>query len=306
MHMNARLSLVFFLLTLAANCQIVERKIVDLTALKFDKQVAKYAVEQEFAEAKSDAAFRLERLIYNSGGVNVSAYLYAPKKTVEPMPVIVFVRGGYVVNDQAPVLLTMFRRLARSGFIVLAPMLRGSDGMPGHDEMGGADLDDLHNAIQLMKQLSGADGNNVFLYGESRGAMMTYFALRDQWPVRAAAVFGGLTEIGPYLTKIDPSEKFATTVWPNYASQKAQILKSRSALEWPEKLNAPILIMHGGNDEGVSPLNSLRLAEKLTDLGKEYSLHIFAGDNHILAKNRVRRDEIAMEWFRAHLFQPTP
>jgi dipeptidyl aminopeptidase/acylaminoacyl peptidase len=291
----------FALILLAStlHAQITERKQINPSTFAFDKQVAKYADEPEFASAKSDLTFRLERLLYRSDGLQVSAYLYSPAKAPsKPLPVIVFIRGGYVVQDQPPMLLAMFNRLAKQGFIVLAPMLRGSDGTEGHDEMGGADLKDLQAATALVKDLPGADANNVFLYGESRGAMMTYFALRDQWPVRAAAVYGGITEIGEYMKKIDPDEKFATTVWPGYAENKQQIFFSRSAINWPEKINAPILIMHGGADSGASPLHSLRMAEALTKLEKEYALHIFAGDNHTIRNHRVERDAMAVNWFK--------
>ena len=59
-----------------------------------------------------DASFRLERIEYASDGLVVSAYVYRPARPCGRLPVIVFVRGGFIVKDQAPVLLTMFRRLA--------------------------------------------------------------------------------------------------------------------------------------------------------------------------------------------------
>ena len=297
------LTFLFLLHPDSAQAQIVERQKVDPATFEFTKSVAKYADAEEFSAAKADQAFALERILYKSGEATVSAYLFSPAKLAAggKLPVIVFNRGDYVVHDQAPGLLTMFRRLGQQGFIVLAPMLRGSDGTTGHDEMGGADLADLHAAMDLVKDLPGADAAKIFLYGESRGAMMTYFALREQWPVRAVAVFGGITNMGEYLQKIDPQGKLTVMIWPDYAKNKTEILRSRSAIEWPEKINAPILIMHGGADGNVSPLHSLRMAEKLTSLNKEYALHVFAEDNHILTRNRVRRDAMAVEWFKAHM-----
>ena len=54
-------------------------------------------------------------------------------------------------------------------------------------------------------------------------------------------------------------------------------------------MNTPVLIMHGGADKGASPLHSLRMAEALTTLGREYSLMIFAGDNHNFQKSQRTR-----------------
>lgn len=279
---------------------IVERKPVDLPAFESIRQIARYATAAEYAEAVAESEYRYERLLYRSEGVIVSGYLYSPKTQTSKLPGIVFSRGSLVVGNQAPVLLTMIRRLAREGFVVFAPMFRGSDGTEGHDELGGADLHDLRNAIELVKSLPGVDAGNVFLYGESRGGMMTYFALRDNYAVRAVAVWGGITDIVEYLKAKDPDAKLAAATWPDYASRKDGIHESRSAIRWPGKTGKPILIMHGGEDKDVSPLHSLKMAEALTELKREYSLVIFANDDHILTRNRNRRDRLAIEWFHQH------
>ena len=46
------------------------------------------------------------------------------------------------------------------------------------------------------------------MYGESRGGMMTYFALREDWPIRAAAVWGAITDIADYLKANNPEAPF--------------------------------------------------------------------------------------------------
>ena len=94
-------------------------------------------------------------------------------------------------------------RLADAGFVVVAPMYRGSEGAPGRDEMGGADLADLMNIRAVIASLPYADATNTFLYGESRGGMMVLQALRDGFEARAAATIGTFTDLDAYL-KEDP------------------------------------------------------------------------------------------------------
>lgn len=248
------------------------------------------------------ARFTCERLTYSSGGLPVIAYYFAPAKPAVPrLPIVVFNRGGYVVKDQLPNLLPMFQRLAEAGFAIVAPMYRGSDGAPGHDELGGADLADLMNVVPLVGHLPSTDPGNLFLYGESRGGVMSLLALRDGFPARAAATLGAITDLAAYLQHDSRAARIVNTVWPDYDTRRGEIHSTRSALQWPEKLKKPLYLMHGGADRQVSPAQTLRLALLLEELGHTYGLTIFPGADHVLSKFQIDRDQQAIRWFRKHL-----
>ncbi len=281
--------------------EIVSIGIHPLPAFDASPEIARYATASEYREAADDKTFTLERIEYASDGLVVSAYLYRPAQPRGRLPVVVFNRGGYVVRDQAPVLLTLFRRLAARGFLVLAPMLRGSDGTAGKDEMGGSDLDDLMNAFALLRRLEQADTGNVFLYGESRGGVMTLMALRDGAPVRAAATFGAITDIAQYLAATPQVAEVAPQIWADFEEKRDEVLANRSALSWPEKVRVPILLMHGAADEQVSPAQTLRLAERLATQRTDYGVIVYPGDGHILAGNRVDRDRRVADWFLSYV-----
>src|SRR4051812_8525989 len=172
---------------------VVERKVYGFPSYEQavrDTDVERYADKAEYESAVGDAKFELEKLKYLSDGLKVVAYLYRPKQADgRKFPAIIFNRGSAVRGDVAPELVALFHRLAAEGFVILAPMLRQSDGSEGRDEMGGADVDDLMNAAALAKSLAYVDANNLFMYGESRGGMMTYLAVRGGFPLNAAAVF---------------------------------------------------------------------------------------------------------------------
>ena len=243
-----------------------------------------------------------ERLTYSSSGLPVVAFYYGPAKPVAPrMPVIVFNRGGYVVKEQLRNLVPMFQRLADAGFAVIAPMYRGSEGAPGHDEMGGADLADLMNVLPLLRQLPLADVNNLFLYGESRGGVMSLLAMRDGFPARAAATFGAITDLAAYLKEDARAARIVHAVWPDYDARREEIHAARSALQWPEKLKKPLFLMHGGADRQVSPEQTLQLALRLEELGRTYGLMVFPGGDHTLSRYQDERDQQAIQWFRKHV-----
>lgn len=148
------------------------------------------------------------------------------------MPAVIFNRGSFVWDEFAGHLLPAFHRFGQAGFAVIAPMYRGSGGGEGTDEMGGADVDDLRETAQLAKELGFIDGDNLFLYGESRGGMMTFQAIRDGYPARAAAVYGAFTDLGTYLDATPQAKALAPKIWPDYAARKDEIHRRRSALSW--------------------------------------------------------------------------
>jgi dipeptidyl aminopeptidase/acylaminoacyl peptidase len=258
---------------------------------------------EAYERALSDPGFEFQKLKYLSDGLKVVAYLYKPRQTEGTrLPVIIYNRGNYLTGDQAPLFLPLFHRLASRGFVILAPQYRESDGGEGKDEVGGADLNDLMNLVPLASSLEFIDMRNVFMYGESRGGMMTYQAIRERFPLNAAAVIGAFTDLEG-LIKHRPQVygPLIARLFPDYEQRKTEIVRRRSAIQWAEKLNVPLLVMHGGADWSVDPAQSLDLARKLQKLGKSYELVIYAGDGHILLRNEEDRDRRALAWFERHL-----
>jgi dipeptidyl aminopeptidase/acylaminoacyl peptidase len=279
---------------------ILDVKPVVFPAYDSYKGIARYApTPAEYAAAVADRRFVMERLTYRSDDLDVYAYLYRPAKPPRnaKMPVVVFNRGSYVRDDFAPEVLMPGRRLAEQGYLVIAPLLRGSGGAPGHDEMGGADLHDLLNVVAVVKALPYADPDRLFLYGESRGGIMCLLAAKNGFPARAMAVYGAITDMGTYLAEAGPARALAPTIWPGFPANEAEIVESRSAIRWPERIAMPVLIMNGGEDGGVSPLHALQLATALEKLHRPYELKIFHGEKHVLSGRARERDEDAMRWF---------
>ena len=264
--------------------------------------VEKFSTKDEYIAA-CDSRYALEKVRYRSDGLAVIAYFYSPRKS-EGMkrPVIVFNRGSYVRGDIAPELLPMFHRLAEAGFAVVAPMYRGSDGGEGRDEMGGADLNDLLNIMPVLSQLGSLDTRNVFLYGQSRGGMMVFQAIRDGFPARAAATFGAFTDLDE-ITSSGSGAATAKKIFPDFEQRRDDIISRRSAIRWPERLGLPMLLMHGSADRDVPPAQTLLLATQLAKAQKEFGVIVFPGGNHILQQHRVERDRQVVEFFRRHMIK---
>jgi len=287
--------------------RIIERSVYSFPSWDTAKETTsvekRYATKDEYVAAVKDGYYIFEKIHYHSDNLEVVAYLYGPKKkTKAKRPIIVFNRGSYVRGDIAPELLPMFHRLAKDGFTIVAPMYRGSDGAKGHDEMGGADLNDLMNVVGLLNELKSLDVQNVFLYGESRGGMMVFQAIRDGFPARAAATFGGFTDLTP-MTTTERGKAMTGAIWPDFEKHRTQIITRRSAIQWPEKINIPLLLMHGSDDGTISPTQTLQFASGLEKAEKEYGVIVFPGGKHVLKQHRIERDRSAIEFFRRYIVE---
>jgi dipeptidyl aminopeptidase/acylaminoacyl peptidase len=254
-----------------------------------------------YERARGDARFEMLKVTYTSDNLPVVAFIYRPSAVDAKRPVVVYNRGSYLRKDAARELLVPLHRLAAAGFVVVAPMYRGSEGAPGRDEMGGADLADLMNIQAVIGSLAYADASRLFLFGESRGGMMVLQALRDGFPARAAAIVGVFTDLDQYLKEEPKAAAIAPQIFPDYEKNRAAIMERRSAVRWADRIAAPLLVMHGGNDRTVSPTHALQLAAALQRTGKVYELAIVAGARHDLDPFEAERDERAIRWFQKHL-----
>ena len=202
-----------------------------------------------------------------------------------------------------PQVLTLMAPMAeelRAG--VLASNYRGNDGGEGQEEFGGVDVRDVLQLIEIGKQQPWWDGKNIFMLGWSRGGMMTYLALKAGAEVNAAAVGAGITDLRASIAeRPEMEEKVYAPLMPDYVARKEEHLTARSAVCWPEKINVPLLMLHGDADKRVGISHARTLQVKLADLGKEVRLVEFPGGGHgLMSENEKVMREIN-GWFAAHL-----
>ncbi len=263
----------------------------------FKSIYSKEAVER----IRSSPDLELLKIKYMSDGLKIVGFIYKPKQTAgKKLPVVIFNRGGLSDETIGPEnynYLYEMHRYASEGFIVLASQYRGAGGSEGKDEVAGADTNDVMNLIPLARSLGYADMSKLFMWGYSRGAMMTLQAIRLGAPLRAAAIVGAPTNLVPNLD--DPGfVQFARGIYPDFETRKEEHVKNRSAILWVDKINIPLLIMNGGADPGVTPSKVMTFAQKLDEQGKLYELVIYAKDDHPVSRNAEDRLRRTVDWFR--------
>jgi dipeptidyl aminopeptidase/acylaminoacyl peptidase len=266
----------------------------------------KYYSQSELEAARTSSTIDCLRIHYVSDGLKVAGFLVKPRSSQTRYPVIVYNRGGLqdIGKLDTPNLLDFFEFASR-GFVVLASQYRGNDGGEGREEFGGADVNDVTTLVSLASGLPYADPKNVFLYGMSRGGMMTLLALRRGVTVNAAALVGALYDLEgglDYTRRRMPgiADRVLKLI-PDYSNRGPAALRERSAINWPENVNVPLLIVHGGEDDEVPVSQALAFATKLSALHKPYELVVYANEVHEAAANRRDRDARIVAWFRRFL-----
>jgi dipeptidyl aminopeptidase/acylaminoacyl peptidase len=255
--------------------------------------------------AVTETGSTVERIDYPSGGHAVYGYLATPEGK-GPFPVVVRLRGGNRSFGaySAERAVNSLGQLAEWGYVAIAPQYRGAmDPEEGYsaDEFGGSEVDDIFTMIDLLPELEpAADTSRVGLDGWSRGGMMALLALRRSDRFRAAVLVGSLSDLErmaadrPVMLEVY-EDLFGTPDTTEFRRRMDQ----RSGVNWPGELpvDTPILILHGGSDWRVSPLQSLDLAAGLQEAGRFYRILVVEGADHSLSDAAAERDAERRAWF---------
>ena len=242
-------------------------------------------------------------ITYESDGLQIGGLMVTPKKSGK-YPCIVYNRGGNRNFGSLKVSTAVSRmgRLASEGYVVLASNYRGAGRSEGNDEFGGKDVNDVLNLMEVFENIESADPERIGMFGWSRGGMMTYIALTKSEKIDVAVVGGARSN----LTIID-RPGMETNVYseciPDYANNKEDELKKRSAIFWVDKFpkDVPILLLHGNADWRVKSTNSLQLALEFEKHRIPYRLKIYEGADHSISEFRDDVNEEALQWLDKYL-----
>jgi dipeptidyl aminopeptidase/acylaminoacyl peptidase len=239
------------------------------------------------------------RIKYLSDGLKVIGFLLKPKSEDLKFPVMIYNRGGNrefgKITEQFLIYLSY---LASNNYVVIASQYRGNDGGQGREGFGGKDVNDVLNLIPLAKNLSFAKPDKIVMYGMSRGGMMTYLAIKEGAEIKAAAVVGGITDL---VQTYEEREEGMKRIIRELVGMDRNEWKKRSAYYWPDKINIPVLILHGEDDRRVRVSQAKKLSEKLREARKPHELVIFPRGDHGLNTHRSERNRKILSWFKKHL-----
>lgn len=291
---------IFFLLFIsfgfAQNGKILSKNLADLTKTPIWNRISQdNELHSDFEHLKElDFYF----ITYESDNLTVGGIVVEPKKEGK-YPVVIFNRGGNRDFGRLTIgtLIMYTSKLAEQGYVVIGSNYRE------HDEFGGAEINDVLNLTETVKEIEKADSNCIGMFGWSRGGMMTYLTLKKSDKIKTAIVGNGASDLFD-TAEIRP--KMETNVFaeciPNYWKNRESELKKRSVVYWVDKLdkNSSLLILCGTNDKRVNPEQADKIANKLQEINYDFELKKFETD-HYFTEYKIELNDLVIDWFNKRL-----
>ena len=204
--------------------------------------------------------------------------------------------------------------LCQAGVTALSPSVRGSWGF-GQDfaalndgDLGGDEIVDLHQVAQWLVDEHGFEPRDLGVYGGSHGGYATMRALtfppetngRDSsfdwgWGVS----FFGFSDIKTFWETCNiPDWVLLEAGDPATEPDK---IRDRSPLHHVDKLDAPILLLHGENDQRVPVQESRQFKAACDEADKACTYVEFAGQGHGLKglRNQVEVYRLLFEFLES-------
>lgn len=231
-------------------------------------------------------------------GVTIYARLFVPEKQHPSRPAVIFIHGaGYLQNAHRG-WSTYFREymfhnfLMEQGYFVMDVDYRGSSGY-GRDfrtgiyrHMGGKDLDDVVDAAKYLAEKCPVDPARIGCYGGSYGGFLTLMALFKQGDVfKAGAALRPVSDWAHYHSGY-------TEDILNLPQKDPEAYKQSSPIYFADGLKGALLICHGMVDTNVHFQDTVRLAQRLIELGKDnWDVAFYPVENHSFTTASAWTDE---------------
>jgi dipeptidyl aminopeptidase/acylaminoacyl peptidase len=253
-------------------------------------------------------------------GLAIPATLWRPaaatgKRGGKTVPTIVNPHGGpswQVLRDFQP-----FRQLlVQEGCAFLSVDFRGSTGqgrdyrLANRGEWGHADLHDVIDAARWAAAQPWSNGK-LAMFGGSYGGYLTLCALVEEPGMWAGGVdLFGDSEIaesfrhGDRAGRLDLQRMMGSPDDPG----RTELFRRGSPLYRAERIEAPLLILHGRKDRRVVPLMTEKMVEALEIEGKHHEVHWYAEEGHGWERRENRRDALGriLTFLRRHVLEEQP
>lgn len=256
-----------------------------------------------YAGLTEDGVSEVRPIKYKAAdGLEITGYLTLPKgKDPKNLPLVVLPHGGPEGRDTLG-FDWWSQALASRGYAVLRPNFRGSEGFgwkfvqAGFGQWGKAMQTDLSDGVRYLAKQGTIDPKRVCIVGGSYGGYAALAgATLDRGVYRCAASVAGPADLKRML--VDSNERFNSgnnstlRYWLRFMGAdrvRDPDLAAISPARMADKVEIPVLLVHGKDDTVVPYVQSTIMAEAMKKAGKPVELVTLNGEDHWLSRGATR------------------
>lgn len=231
-------------------------------------------------------------------GLSIPAFVYRPKRIKQEMkvPVVINIHGGPEAQYQ-PTYQPVTQYLVHNGYAVIAPNVRGSSGY-GKSYMA---LDDVEKRLDSVKDIvalhdhiagmSDMDAAKIALFGGSYGGFMVLACMAFHPRLWVAGV--DIVGIVNFITFLENTAAYRRALREaEYGSleNNKELLKRISPIHSIERIEAPLLLIHGANDPRVPLSEAEQVVARLKEVGRHVELLVYPDEGHGIVKLQNKLD----------------
>jgi dipeptidyl aminopeptidase/acylaminoacyl peptidase len=240
-------------------------------------------------------------------GTIISGLLYRPVQTTKKLPLILFIHGGPVAQDEFE--FDFYRQvLAAGGYAVAGVNYRGSSGR-GIDftksiyaDWGNKEVQDIIGAADYLIEKGIADSARMGIGGWSYGGILTDYTIATDSRFKAAASGAGsalqlsMYGVDQYVTQYETE---LGAPWKNVDKW----IKLSYPFFHVDRIKTPTLFMASQQDFNVPAAGAEQMYQALRSVGVPAQLVIYPGQFHGVTVPSYQADRLQryLDWFGKYL-----
>jgi dipeptidyl aminopeptidase/acylaminoacyl peptidase len=208
-----------------------------------------------------------------SEGLRIYYYFTRPLNG-GPYPLILLNHGGGGMDLYYE---HLARFLAKKGYAVAAMVFRGFPPSEGLQEYGNGEIRDLSNLINHLKKDPVVDSENIGTLGNSRGGLNALLLAGSYRPISLVVAWSAPVEMFRHYEL--HQELLEATIGGDPQSCMEDY-RRRSVIYQAEKIECPVLLVHGQEDVVVPVWHAESMQLALKERDKSVQLIILADEGH--------------------------
>lgn len=231
-------------------------------------------------------------------GLRLHGYLTRPHDGAGPYPLVVLPHGGpHGIRDGWGYDWEV-QLLANRGYAVLQVNFRGSHGYgsdfkeAGYGEWGTGMQDDLTDATHWAIDQGIAENGRICIFGSSYGGYAALMGMvREPGLYRCAIGQAGVYDLELLFEEGD-LHRWETTraAITRYVGNDTELLRERSPVYHAERIETPVLLIHGREDWRADYEHAARMKKALERANKPLEWLALSGEGHGVADQETRED----------------